>query len=255
MIRTFADLVVRVRVQWTSPDRPDSDDLSDFRGTDLLRLGSGSLHYAIDPSFDGPCPCRECNGTQTKQRWTFAVLTACHVVYNTEEAIRTKVDVFYDDKSDVQNGKMQTLWGVKAVWSNADRDVCQLLCVTHDAVLAERIRALECGWRSLYKYYKLFGQSKRERKDNVKAIIFSHPHGQPKKMTVGNWVHNGDGSVKNSNLEYHTATCPGSSGAPVLLLSPTFFETSFFPWTGPVHSGALNKTSRRSRKQVNYSSL
>ena len=50
MIRFAADLTVRLRVNWTSLKRPGDDDLSDYRGSSRLRLGTGILQTPIPPT-------------------------------------------------------------------------------------------------------------------------------------------------------------------------------------------------------------
>ena len=58
-------------------------------------------------------------------------------------------------------------------------------------------------------------------------VVVSHPHGQPKQVSVGDWVRSRDvvgqpgrqGGQIPQWCEYTTDTCPGSSGAPVLVLS------------------------------------
>ena len=63
---------------------------------------------------DKPCPCTKCDGKIVKNHWTFNVQTARHVVYNTEEAERTRVDLVFDDKRSKQDGKVVTMWGDRA---------------------------------------------------------------------------------------------------------------------------------------------
>ena len=113
MIRFAADLTVRLRVNWTSLKRPGDDDVSDYRGSSRLRLGTGiikDIHFQRDK----PCPCTKCDGKIVKNHWTFNVQTARHVVYNTEKAERTRVDLVFDDKRSKQDGKVVTMWGDRA---------------------------------------------------------------------------------------------------------------------------------------------
>ena len=269
MLSAYVDLTVRVRVQWTSRDRPDDDDLADFRGSDRFRLGTGFIRECSGPRREEPCPCRECDGKVAKEHWTFTVQTAWHVVYDTEEASKAKVDLFYDDQDSLPE-RVRTVWSVKAVWCNSKWDICQLLCVTHDQALAERVSSLLACWSPL-RGYSIYTPEKRglldsirtrcgsdqdgEESDRTLAVIVSHPHGQPKRVTVGRWILPGArDSVGRSGLEYHTATCPGSSGAPVLLIHPALLTSGHFtPWSGPVHSGSYSRASTGVSHPVNYS--
>ncbi|GFS13372.1 hypothetical protein ElyMa_003135100, partial [Elysia marginata] len=79
------DRTVRLRVSWTSLDRPGVDTLSSIRGTKLLRFGTGFLQYV-----EASCPLNEGNGQIPTRQWKFKVQTALHVVYNTEEAKQTR---------------------------------------------------------------------------------------------------------------------------------------------------------------------
>ena len=262
MLKAFIDLTVRVRVQWTSPARPDEDDLSQYRGTDKLRLGSGFVRRVSEPNCDEPCPCDQCDGKITKKYWKFTVQTARHVVFNTEEAKEAKVDLFYNDDHSHQDGRMKTVRAVKVVWATSNWDICQILCVTHDESLGERLRLLEHCWaplsvNSIYSPENrvfLLNVINKDSKPEAEthAMIISHPHGQPKKITVGKWISSGKRSDRGSSLEYHTATCPGSSGAPILLMY-SLPDPGFLPWSGPVHSGTYNKKFRPALDQVNYS--
>ena len=257
-LRALAGLVVRIRVQCTSPDRADDDSLSEYRGTDRLRLGSGVISFLSNPKTNEPCPCRICDGQLLGKYWTFTVQTACHVVYNTEEARKPMVDLFYDDESCRRAGKMKTVWAIRAEFSDSDTDKCKLLCVTHDEALAEKIRAVDKSWGSFCLYHPVCNQQSRDiafrvmkelaHGGPVYVVIISHPHGQPKKMTVGQVVSGEDGS----GFTYLAATCPGSSGAPLLLVESDLFSPGFFPWFGYVHSGTYREASTKTSKCINY---
>ena len=115
VFRSMIDLTVRLRLYWTSPDRPDDDEFSNHRGTVTPRMGTGFIRRVSDPVSDKPCPCDKCNGEITRKFWRLEVRTAAHVVYNTEEAKSTRVDLFYDDDSCKFDGRMVTLTGLRVV--------------------------------------------------------------------------------------------------------------------------------------------
>ena len=222
-------LTVRIRLNWTSGDRPEDDDLAEYRGSNRLRLGTGFIWYVSDPPrIEEPCPCFECDGKKVRKYWVFLVRTAHHVVYNTEEARAAQVDLFYDD----EGGQKETVWALKASWSRPDGDVCSLECLTCDERLARKITSLNLRRLSvpdtydqsssnpkqsglLNRFTKIFTRERHEH-----ALIVSHPHGQPKRITVGKWRPDVEKQGDERYVEYNTATCPGSSGAPVFLLYP-----------------------------------
>ena len=243
-LRAVVDLTVRLRINWTSPSRPDGDKLSDIRGSNGNRLGTGFINYVDEPVSNEPCPCDECKSVMTKKFWRFKVRTAHHVVYDTTEAERTKVDLFYDDRS----GRMKTVRGLKLVESKPDRDICYMTCVTHDAALGERIKASWCCWRDgSGEPLDLSGVDLLPSCDRGRhpTLIVSHPHGQPKKITVG------EGSGESPRLEYNTATCPGSSGAPVFRFYPIVEDWRHLFLLTHVHRGSFTSTSTQDLDKPN----
>ena len=142
LFRSIIDLTVKLRVKWVSPDRPDDDKFSNVRGTETSRMGTGFIRLVLKPVSDEPCPCDKCNGEITRKFWRFWVQTAAHVVYNTEEAKSTRVDLFYDDDSCKIEGRMVTVTGLEVAVIYHDEDLCYMECVTHDEALGERIKSL-----------------------------------------------------------------------------------------------------------------
>ena len=186
------------------------------------------------------------------------MVTARHVVYNAEEANKTRVDLFYDEENSRKDGKMKSVWAVDVEWSNPEWDVCNISCVTHDEAVARRITSLNKSWLSLLESYQysliipkmigLFGRSKNKRRQAHPghAVIVSHPHGQPKKITVGDL-----GQFNGHQVKYDAATCPGSSGAAVLPLYTYPPSPKRYPWR-LVHGGSCSNKSSILRHQTNY---
>ena len=149
-VRATADLTVRLRVGYTSQDRPDGDPLCGNRGKSIPRVGTGWI-YDVDSEINEPCPCVYCDGQEVRKFWRFRVLTAQHVVYDTEEAKRTRVDLFYDDETSRQDGKVVSVWALRVDWSHAEKDRCWMVCVTHDERIGEMVESLVRRWVSLTK--------------------------------------------------------------------------------------------------------
>ena len=262
-LQVIIDRTVRLRVNKTSWERPDHDELSEHRGYDGPRVGTGFLWDVSETKVDQACPCEDCNGKVARVHWTFKVQTARHVVYNTEEARETIVDLFFDDETSDLDGRMKSVWALEVGWSNADLDGCSIKCVIHDEDLAERI----APFRSPRKpYYDKELPMPKElnlieifiewltRGYHRYMLIVSHPHGQPKKVTLGRM--RGDiYSIDNVDyMDYYTNTCPGSSGAMVF---PFYTDhRRCLPHhqhvRGFVHSGSCDRLAPIFRDQVNY---
>ena len=147
-VRATADLTVKLRVGYTSQDRPDGYPFSGVRGTSIPRVGTG-LIWRVDSEINEPCPCDNCDGQEVRKCWRFRVVTAQHVVYDTEEAKRTRVDLFYDDETSRLDGKVVSVWALRVVWSDAVDDWCSMECVTHDERIGEMVESLVRRWDSL----------------------------------------------------------------------------------------------------------
>ena len=153
-LKALLDLTVRLRIHWTSPDRSDKDVLAEYRGTSSFRTGTGYIRSPRHPVYGKPCPCDVCDGIITNTYWTFTVTMAHHVVFNSEEAKDTKVDLFCDDECCHLDGRMKTVWGFKMEYKEADR--CSFECVSHDEGLYERIlSAHKCSLISESELYSL----------------------------------------------------------------------------------------------------
>ena len=108
-------------------------------GTDLTAIVSLTLGVPIWSTLAQGLSSKLCKGAtpadvQTASRvphkeWHgIGIFTACHVVFNSEEARSTKVDIFYDDQLSVSDGRMKTVWGVDIADVNKEADYCLVLC-------------------------------------------------------------------------------------------------------------------------------
>ena len=285
----LVELTVRLRVHWTTQSRPDDDGLSELRGTNRPRLGTGFLSYCSDRLMNKPCPCDKCEGNvATQPFWILSIETAHHVVYNTEEAKETLIDLFYDDDKAEEEGRMMSMWAFEMDSSHPYKDFCTIRCATHDETLAGMVQSMLRCWTSLFEMYKpqweLLQEQKRQaildQANNLEehtlserfenryldtkvghVVIVSHPHGQAKKITVGKnlgeiFYRKANVFVEPDEVKYHTATCPGSSGAPVFVI---FKEGELISTGLPVyshalfvHSGNYTRISSTSTRQLNY---
>ena len=251
VVRAMIDRTVRLRVYWVSPDRPDDDEFSNHRGTMTSRIGTGLISDFYKPVSDKPCPCDTCNGEITRKFWRFEVRTAHHVVYNTEEAKSTRVDLFYDDDNCMFDGRMVTVTGLEVERIYHDEDICYMECVTHDEALVERIESLKRSLDSVKTEPLDLDLSSLDflppyDGGRHPTLIVSHPHGQPKKITLGQ-----ERYEKPPFVEYNTPTCPGSSGAPVFGFYRVPRNLRFDLWITPVHSGSFSSTSTQHQDQLN----
>lgn len=237
------DLTVRLRVHYTSRARPADDQFAIVKGTKSRRTGTGFIHRVYAPESAQPCPCVECDGKVVKKHWVFEVRTANHVIYNDEEARQTKVDLFLDDESCDTDEKLKSVWGVEAWLSGPKKDKCGMLCVTCDEDLGERLQSVRHCFDSNgtnYPDLDLAGQDFLPSCDQTGdlGMIASHPHGQPKKITVGEWR----GDEEFPCFTYTVPTCAGSSGAPVFRLEynrdTCKFDGSAFLVIPTIHSGS-----------------
>ena len=251
VLRAMIDLTVRLRLYWTSPDRPDDDEFSNHRGTMTPRMGTGFISDFYKPVSDKPCPCDKCNGEITRKFWRFWVQTAHHVVYNTEEVKSTRVDLFYDDDSCKFDGRMVTVTGLEMVEINHDADLCYMECVTHDEALGERIKSLRTRLYSEFRELLDLGLPSLDfqppcDEGRSPALIVSHPHGQPKKITLGQYR-----DEEFPRVVYNTPTCQGSSGAAVFGFTPGPRTRRFYLCIIQVHSGSFSSTSTQHQDHLN----
>ena len=261
-VRVTADLTVKLSVCYTSQDRPDGDPFCQYRGSSLPRVGTGWIDH-VDSKINKPCPCDKCKGQEVRKYWRFYVWTAQHVVYDTEEAKETRLDLFYDDETSHQDGKVVSVPALGVVWSDAKYDLCRMVCVTHDEKIGEMLESLYRRWLSLATpfYFNTSSLSDRPREMSTRrrqlyTLIISHPHGQAKKITLGKRR-----ELKDGVLDYQTATCPGSSGAPVFELYTEVDDAGLRHWDfrrygvfSSIHSGThtQTQTSSVSTDQINF---
>ncbi|GFN96485.1 hypothetical protein PoB_002299100 [Plakobranchus ocellatus] len=226
-ITNVAKCTTRLRVSYTSWERPDDYTFAVARGTKIPHTGSGYV-YRITPG-KGLCPCPDSHGSAESNWWKIYVQTACHVVFNTEEAKATKVDLFYDDEKACVDGRMKTMQGMEVLEKSLLGDRCELVCFTHDSVLVKELQSLM--EQSRHSFHALcHEQDNRVIPDLCVAV--SHPHAQPKQVTLGKVTsRNKLCGIGRRTFSYNTDTCRGSSGAPIIMPLGAIIIKS--PWVAP----------------------
>ncbi|BFZ21440.1 hypothetical protein BsWGS_24479 [Bradybaena similaris] len=141
-VRQISNATVKLSVNYVSINRPSGYPLSDRAGQRVLSVGSGFVaDISLTKNSDKlPCPLKNC-GHRSGYHEVFGyitVVTAAHVVFDDEEAKNTTVEFFYDDSSD-RSGVMIAS-GVRVAASSVEGDFCELLCVTHETELFERLK-------------------------------------------------------------------------------------------------------------------
>ncbi|GFO45824.1 immune-associated nucleotide-binding protein 13 [Plakobranchus ocellatus] len=244
-ITLMAKLTVRLRVSHVSAARPDDYAFASHKGKNVSFTGSGWV-FKISLG-EGPCPCQDCHWWQPRRLhcswWRCVVLTACHVVYDKKEAKKTKVDLFYDSDKSLEYNQVKTLYGYDVEDNNQRDDVCLLQCATHDEDLVNTLKRFIAS-------YKCQKWEVSESIMSTLCVVISHPHGEPKKVTVGEISSMADFDPETSYLTeymytYTAETCRGSSGAPVMcaMSRKQLGSEGVWPGAGPHSFGHVNGTT------------
>ena len=244
-VRNMADRTVRLRVGYTCKERPNDFPFANLGGSHIEHTGTGWVED-VHKHRGSTCPCPKCLKSSSPHQNSYEIIvhTASHVVYNTEEARETQVDFFHDDERSMQMGKTKTVWGLDIFDRDPSSDNCYLRCITHDADLAKK---LGCKGKVAVPY-EIEPWRVMPRFGDV-CVIVSHPHGKPKMVTVGQ-TETSLNDHEKYRVTYTTETCPGSSGAPVVLLlhdlDPDLIECSIVHSQGRIRDG-LNQGSSLTR--------
>ncbi|KAK3768526.1 hypothetical protein RRG08_060887 [Elysia crispata] len=214
-VKNCAARTVRLRTIGSSHERPENYPFKEFQGSKVPHWSSGWVCGVY--FIGGPCKCHECSaeGAKPKDRsWELTVVTACHGVYNTEEAKQTKVTFFYDDETSGNN--IKHLYGNEVEYANAREDRCAFGCITHDEALAVQMESLRK--ERVYLWQSILNVAPFEMQHS-QCVIISHPHGLSKYITVGQQVEIvSNPGTSQPYYKYLADTCPGSAGGPVLVL-------------------------------------
>ncbi|GFO44809.1 hypothetical protein PoB_007131400 [Plakobranchus ocellatus] len=249
-VRNMSTRTVRLRVGYTSKRRPRDYSFYKDRGSNILHTGSGWLH-ALAPGV-GPCQCSRCAGSSTSTRhkkwYEIYIDTACHVVFNSEEAKSTIVDFFYDDETARVDGRMKSVSGLELMHRDVDDDWCRMICATHDKFLVDTLKFCQ---KNRFLLWHFFVTNPNRGFQNL-CVIVSHPHGQSKQITVGEIERWEMRDLQKKRFVYSTDTCPGSSGAPVIVFHDLGMDANMIQmqcsqwWTSPHSEGEVEGKLNRS---------
>ncbi|CAG5132234.1 unnamed protein product, partial [Candidula unifasciata] len=236
-IRAVSDLTVRVSVGYVSEKRPETVPNTNkpypcysVRGQCRLTVGTGFVRSVdvFTSDLGHHCGCKDCLNSSTPEM-NFAiveVITATHVVFDGLEGEHTTCHLFFDrgGTPDTCSGVV-TLPGMSNVFNNVPEDCCFMYHYTHDLDLARKLlQTTQQMYRLSYiltndnKFYFRIVKQNRDVLDKQPLLfLVSHPHGCSKQISLGyvTSAHKFNDAIVN--LFYNTATCPGSSGAHVLV--------------------------------------
>ncbi|KAH9525829.1 hypothetical protein Btru_002492 [Bulinus truncatus] len=219
---------------------------------DNSSTGSGFIQR-IRRLNSGRCTCHECNGDVIRSFAIVTVTTVVHVfdknpkksrkIFITEwNSKSTTVKLFYDSKSDDLKS-LPVLDGYRMLETDKEIDLvsdwCAIECVTHDMELVNQLETDLNNYMDMQaKVYRKF--SDLDRRDHV-VIIIGHPHGGPKKISIGTFDPKNTEILKDvrnyqrwCRYNYDVLTCEGSSGSPVFIIGQPL--CGFGYWFGHPHN-------------------
>ncbi|XP_013073948.2 uncharacterized protein LOC106060563 [Biomphalaria glabrata] len=230
LARSLGDLVVKIELSKTSPDRPNNFPR-------YCRFGTGKITFSkiIKGTKSRHCICRDCRTSSEPQtEWAeIKVTTAAHVIFNLFEA-ENAVCILHFNQKDATNIVTLKEKDTENVSVNNDRST--VIFVTHDIKLASTLR------KSIYffkrQHTKIFNEF-NILADHKLAILISHPHGEPKQVSLGTYTKTEiDGKRFKDKVytkyTYDLHSCPGSSGAPLYFLGKKDV------WSLHPHSGSTS---------------
>ena len=237
-IKVYVARTVQLKICYTSTGRPHDYIFYKFRGKHFpIHHGTGLL-YNVEKRV-GWCPCERCLKKSDVAApgviwWAVDLVTACHVLYDSEEAKATEVNFFFDELNSFEQGKVKTIQGAQVLNRSPESDWCKFRCAIHDRDLAVQLKGL------LQPSHELWLVKPSSSVQDKLCVIISHPHAMHKMVTLG--------KIKKMNLygkdhrfSYSTDTCSGSSGGPVIVLQdnigPGLEWSTWAHWIS-VHSGS-----------------
>ncbi|XP_059176352.1 uncharacterized protein LOC131956023 [Physella acuta] len=219
-IKIISELTGRVDIHFTSTDRPDVDPITnakypcwDTKNTRNMRTGTGTVVSVLEVR-DEECPCPECEESPSRVFYLVYVLTAKHVVFDDTEARQSYFRIGYN----TEKSPLHRLYGLRVVESDMNDGRSLVEYVTHESKFGIH---LSDNLTNLNLTEKKIPERFHSTDDYKLAVIVSHPHGEPKHVTIGEWVYRELISTPTgvkARYFYTTDTCQGSSGAAVIVL-------------------------------------
>ena len=154
------------------------------------------------------------------------IRTDRHLVFDTAEARHTEVEFFYDSGDRLTTA---TARGHDLRPADDTEAAIVVRCVTHDEDFLRKVHSLA---KSALTRGEDIPPVIRSQWMSEFAIIFSHPHGLPKQISIGpllefrklpdkagvvkRFFRQVAGRQKQRVTAYTAATCPGCTGAPLI---------------------------------------
>ncbi|CAG5132248.1 unnamed protein product [Candidula unifasciata] len=269
-VRALSDVTVRVDAGYVSEARPEtfpgSDQLYPFysnKGSIMLRVGSGWVSWVENhvPVRSAVCTCKHCRqqGTHIEAAYIH-ITTAAHVVFDELEAAQTRCYLFFDRGGTPAVCETAVrLTRTSSFKNDVKQDWCEMTYMTFDLALADKLDKILTRLQDLqetlvhkFRPYMGFKASLVPPYDGpitspkeTLAIIVSHPHGCSKQVSIGHCTYLSIAEGEWTKYTYTTATCPGSSGAPVFVLGR---GSRWWWWFTHAHCGNCEHN-----KDLNYS--
>ncbi|XP_059174430.1 uncharacterized protein LOC131954689 [Physella acuta] len=218
-IKILAALTVMVQTKFTSPRRPkfypgskEPYPYYNDRRSCGTRIGTGKVwevNKYTERDGKGRCRCITCQVSAAPSLvWgEIRVDTANCVVFDDSEARHTTCVLGYDDIE----SPVVSLDGWEVCGAEIEGDFCELRHVTCNLEFINKLEKMCVRFNELstevnVKYRRFLSMEKL-------IVIVSHPHGNPKQVSIGKWTHKRDLDYGLTRYWYTAATCPGSAGA------------------------------------------
>ncbi|XP_055895041.1 uncharacterized protein LOC129927795 isoform X2 [Biomphalaria glabrata] len=207
LIKSTADLTVRVGVTMVSPHRPkfwpgttQPYPFYKMSDTQSLRTGSGCVCYMNKSQVKDKrntnyrkCWCRKCQNSDSPSNnwWGVYVITATHVVFDDIEARHTSLRFFYDK----DDSPLVSVDKVNVESVSINYDVCFLKCVTCDKNVGNKLFEM---WKHYDDVFEKVSRKYFEPRLRLE-IDFEvlHPFDRPKQIRI---FHLKDEEMSNTDI-------------------------------------------------------
>ncbi|KAH9524314.1 hypothetical protein Btru_054128 [Bulinus truncatus] len=215
LIFSLADLTVMVEVYCV-----DESNII-YQGTgkvDSVRFfkDESCKNFVTCTNTDSLCYCSKCSKSESscQEGGEFTVLTSSALLVEKRRQSKSfKCTLFYDDE---QKQKAKVIYGDRIEVNSDNTGIGKFVCKTCDIDLLTSLRLMigkfaENWKRAFEKYF----QTVKSNKERLLIFVF-HPHSCKKYVSIGRWKRDNE----HKRYNHDAASCPGSSGA--YLLIPNF---------------------------------